>query len=159
MPETTIDFRRLTVEDIDEVLRVENLSFSHPWTKDAYFHELAENELAYYYGIFWEKKLLAFGGFWLIVDEGHIANVAVDPDYRRQGLGELLMRRLIPFCIVQGGKKMTLEVRSRNLAAHSLYRKLGFKDAGLRRRYYDKPKDDAIIMWVDLLDCSIEKEV
>lgn len=158
MTEMEPGFRRLTIKDLNEVLLLEKLSFSHPWSRASYTYELSENELGNYYGFFDGNKLIAFGGYWLIVDEGHIANVAVHPAYRRQGWGELLMRRLIPFCLAQGGNKMTLEVRKQNLAAYNLYIKLGFAPAGIRPGYYDNPKDDAIIMWLDLDTCQIRNK-
>ena len=85
----------------------------------------------------------------MIVDEIHIGNIAVHPAYRRQGFGELLLRRVMAICQGQGGKRMTLEVRKRNFPARDLYLKLGFTIEGERRDYYQDPKDDALIMWLD----------
>ncbi len=150
-------FRKLTVADLDEVCHLEVLSFSRPWSKASYRHELAENEMANFFGLFDGEKLIAFAGYWLIVDEGHIANVAVHPAYRRQGCGELLMRRIIVDCQAKGGKKMTLEVRKRNFPARDMYYKLGFEKKGERPRYYQDPQDDALIMWLDL-EHTEEKE-
>ena len=95
-------------------------------------------------------KLIAFAGFWLIVDEGHIANVAVHPAWRRQGFGELMMRRVMTLCQAAGGKRMTLEVRKRNFPARDLYLKLGFHVEGERENYYQDPKDSALIMWLEM---------
>lgn len=156
MTESQMSFRSLSITDIDEIVALERLSFSRPWGRESYTHELTENQLAYYFGIFGEGELIAFGGYWLIVDEGHIANIAVHPAYRRQGVGELLIRRIMPEFMAQGGKWMTLEVRQHNLAAQNLYKKLGFKLAGVRPGYYDDPKDDAAIMWLHMR--SIGKE-
>ena len=142
-------FQRLTTAHLEEILLVEQLSFADPWSHEAYRHELAENELAHYYGCFLKRRLLGFGGFWQILTEGHIANVAVHPDFRGQGLGLLLVARLIASCRALGGTAMTLEVRQSNLAALALYSKLGFKSAGLRPHYYNNG-ENAVIMWIKL---------
>lgn len=152
MPEPEqISLRRLHLADADAVLHLDQLSFSRPWSREAYLEELGENQLARYIGFFAGERLIAFAGYWLIVDEAHIVNVAVHPDYRRQGWGELLMRRLITLCLSEGAARMTLEVRRQNQAGCRLYGKLGFKTEGLRPGYYDEPPDDALIMWLDLL--------
>ena len=151
MPEPQkICLRRLNLADVDAVLHLDQLSFSRPWSREAYLEELGNNQLARYIGYFAGQRLIAFAGYWLIVDEAHIVNVAVHPDYRRRGWGELLMRRLITLCLAAGAARMTLEVRRQNLAGCRLYRKLGFITAGLRPGYYDEPPDDALIMWLDL---------
>jgi len=137
---------RLSLEHLDDILLIEQLSFAEPWSREAYWHELAENELAHYYGCFLQQRLLGFGGFWQILNEGHIANVAVHPDYRSLGLGQLLVAHLIAACRALGGTAMTLEVRQSNVAAQGLYRKLGFASAGLRPNYYDNG-ENAVIMW------------
>ena len=150
MTQSTGSIRQLTSEDIERILSIEKLSFSLPWSKKAYINELGHNRLAYYYGIFDLDKLIAFGGYWLIIDEGHISNVAVHPDYRHQGAGQALMRYIMVQCQAQGAKKVTLDVRKYNYPAISLYKKLGFEIAGIRPHYYDDPKEDAVIMWYDL---------
>lgn len=144
-------FRPLTVEDVPEMAHIERLSFSRPTSSEAYTNELTNNRQAFYFGIFIGEQLIAFGGYWLILDEAHIINIAVHPAYRRQGYGELLMRRTIVAALAQGAKKMTLEVRKHNTPAQYLYLKLGFAKAGIRPQYYDDPKDDAVIMWLDPL--------
>jgi len=144
------EFRKLGTEDIDELLHLENLCFSRPWSRESYEHELGKNPMANFYGFFDGDKLIAFAGFWLIVDEGHIANVAVHPAWRRQGFGELMMRRVMTLCQAAGGKRMTLEVRKRNFPARDLYLKLGFHVEGERENYYQDPKDSALIMWLEM---------
>ena len=141
-------FRKLGIDDVAEVHHLEKLSFSRPWSRESYEHELGDNPMANFYGLFDEDKLIAFAGYWLVLDEGHIANVAVHPAYRRQGFGELLMRKMMVMCQSQGGAKMTLEVRKRNYPARDMYYKLGFEKTGERPGYYQDPKDDALIMWL-----------
>jgi len=150
--ESQIIIRLLDIKDLDNVLEIEELSFAHPWKREAYRYEFEENILSRYWGCIYENRLIAFAGYWLIVDEGHIANIAVHPLFRRQGLGELLMRYVMYACLAEGGEKMTLEVRKGNSVAQQLYKKLGFKSAGVRENYYSETNEDAVIMWADLLD-------
>lgn len=135
---------------IDEIVSLERASFPVPWSYESYEHELKENALSHYYGVFDDSRLIAFMGFWLLGEEGHIANVAVDPAYRNQGVGEYLMCQVMLYCYMMGGKRMTLEVRESNAAAFALYQKLGFTIAGRRRAYYSDTKEDALIMWADV---------
>lgn len=151
MPDTA-RFRcaRLGPEHIDQIMRVELSSFSCPWSRESYAYELSENQLAHYYGCFAEGELVAFAGFWQVADEGHVTNMAVLPAWRRQRLGQLLLRQLIAACLSLGGRWMTLEVRESNNAAIALYEKLGFEPYGLRPGYYDAPSEGAVIMWLRL---------
>lgn len=139
----------LALDHLDQVLELEQLCFAAPWSRDAYAAEFDENSLAHYCGVCQGPRLLAFAGFWQIVDEGHIVNVAVHPDFRGQGLAKLLLTRMITVCRALGGHAMTLEVRESNAAARRLYEKMGFASAGLRPRYYDNG-ENAVIMWKEL---------
>ena len=151
---TELSVRRLGAADIDALLAVEAACFSAPWSRDSYLHELSGNDLAFYWGLFVDgdngPQLAGFAGYWLIVDEGHITNVAVAPARQRQGLGRLLVQTLINACLAQGGRRMTLEVRAGNRAAIGLYEGFGFSVQGRRRDYYDRPREDALIMWKEL---------
>ena len=140
---------RLAPRHLEDMLLIELLSFADPWSRESYRYELVANKQAYYFGCFEHQCLLGFGGFWQILAEGHITNIAVHPQYRGQGLAQLLLVHLMAACRALGGDAMTLEVRASNLAARYLYRKFGFKSAGIRHRYYNNG-EDAVIMWVDL---------
>jgi len=153
--EAELEIRRLGPEHLDQILAIENVSFSHPWSRESYLYELKQNRLSHYYGCFSGEELLAYAGLWLIIDEGHIANVAVKPEYRGQGLGELLMRRVIADCLFRQIRWMTLEVRESNAAARSLYTKLGFGVAGRRKNYYTLPAEDALIMTLRLAEYQL----
>ena len=142
----------LGVEHLDQLMEIELQSFSHPWSRDSYRHEIMANPLAHYFGCFIGKQLAAYAGFWLIIDEGHITNVAVSPAFRRQHLGSLLVQHIMNACFALGGRWMTLEVRESNLAALSLYQQAGFEEKGRRKNYYNHPQEDAIIMWRQLGD-------
>ncbi|KXZ39083.1 [SSU ribosomal protein S18P]-alanine acetyltransferase [Alkalithermobacter thermoalcaliphilus JW-YL-7 = DSM 7308] len=141
--------RDLKESDIDDLVEIEKLSFSVPWTKSAFIKELS-NKLAKYVVIEHNKKVIAYGGIWLIVDEGHITNIAVHPDYLGKGLGNIIVESLIEKCRENKVLSMTLEVRKSNLVAQNLYKKYGFKPVGIRPEYYSDNKEDAVIMWKDL---------
>lgn len=142
--------RRMLLQDLDGVLRVEHRSFTAPWSRQAFLGELVENRLARYIVGEYEGNVIGYAGLWMIMDEGHVTNIAIDPDFRGMKLGEKLLRTLMSMCAVSGGRKMTLEVRVSNTVAQKLYYKYGFERVGIRKGYYTDNKEDAIIMWVDL---------
>ncbi|MGB9814070.1 MAG: ribosomal protein S18-alanine N-acetyltransferase [Thermovenabulum sp.] len=148
LPEIEIDLMR--VEDLEEVLEIEKRSFTNPWSKYAFLSELNENRFATYIVIRTDGKIVGYGGMWIIFDEAHVTNVAVLPEYRGMGIGELIMRTLIDLAKKRGAIKMTLEVRKSNHIAQNLYTKLGFQPTGIRRGYYSDNNEDAIIMWKDI---------
>ncbi|MDA8443195.1 MAG: ribosomal protein S18-alanine N-acetyltransferase [Peptococcaceae bacterium] len=140
------------LQHLDQVLRIEEKSFPTPWSRYAFSCELMDNDFARYYCLLSNDTVIGYMGLWVILDEAHITNVAIHPEYRNRSLGELLMREVELRCQVAGIKRMTLEVRVSNSAAQSLYAKMGFTNAGLRKGYYTDTKEDAIIMWKDKLD-------
>lgn len=141
-----IDIYPFTEEHIDDVQRISSLSFKTPWTRDSIEKEL-DNKFARYLVAKKENKVIGFGGIWLILDEGHITNIAVHPEYRGIGIGDMIVDALTEICIIEGIASMTLEVRKSNIAAQNLYRKHGFIEEGIRKNYYTDTKEDAIIMW------------
>lgn len=94
-------------------------------------------------------SIVGFAGLWLMVDEAHVTTIATHPNYRGRGLGELLLSSLINISYDIGARNVTLEVRVSNSVAQNLYRKYGFHEAGVRRRYYSDNHEDALIMWTD----------
>jgi len=92
-----------------------------------------------------------FAGIWLMVDEAHLVTIAVAPAQRGKRLGELLLVSMLDLATVLSATMMTLEVRVSNHVAQSLYRKYGFKNEGVRRRYYSDNGEDALIMTTDTL--------
>ena len=94
-------------------------------------------------------SIVGFAGLWLMVDEAHVTTIALHPEFRGRGLGELLLLNLIDISYSIGAKWVTLEVRVSNYTAQNLYRKYGFREAGLRHRYYSDNQEDAVIMWTD----------
>lgn len=134
-------------EDISEVLDISSLSFSTSWSKDSYIQELT-NPIAKYLVAKIDNKVVGFVGTWIILDESHITNIAVHPNYRKQGVASTLLKELLSYCKNQGCIAYTLEVRSGNKAAKALYEKHNFKQDGIRKGYYEDNKEDAIIMWL-----------
>ncbi|MBH9968870.1 ribosomal protein S18-alanine N-acetyltransferase [Bacillus sp. V3] len=140
----------MTVDDLDAVMEIEHRSFSIPWTREAFYNEIEQNHLSTYLVVEDGECIAGYCGVWLVVDEAHITNVAVLPDYRGKGLGEALMKRIMEIAKQVGARVMTLEVRVSNEAAKGLYRKMGFQDGGIRKRYYSDNQEDALVMWVNL---------
>lgn len=146
----TVQFRKMTVEDIDEVYAIEVSSFTTPWTKDAFYKELIENTLAAYFVVEVDEQMVAYGGMWQIMDELHITNIAVAKGSRGKGYSKVLMDGLIDYGKKYAFKHMTLEVRQSNNVAIALYEKYGFKSVGIRPKYYMDTNEDALVMWKEL---------
>ena len=144
-----VRFRMMTVEDIDQVYEIEALSFTLPWTKEAFYYEMLENQHAQYVLAETDRGIVGYCGLWLVLDECHITNIAIHPDERGKKLGEGLMRAAIDVAKEHGAVLMTLEARVSNHVAQNLYRKLGFQNGGIRKRYYTDNLEDAIVMWVN----------
>lgn len=145
-----INIRKMELKDIGQVLFIEKVSFATPWSNDAFEKELRENKLARYIVAEIDKKVVGYGGIWLILDEGHITNIAVHNDYRGYGIGHRLVDGLVDVCYELNIARMTLEVREFNTPARNLYNNHGFIDMGKRPGYYADNNEDAIIMWKEL---------
>ena len=146
----TIVFRFMREEDIDQVLEIEHASFTTPWSREAFYNEVNMNKFAIYIVLEIDKKVVGYCGVWIVVDEAHVTNIAILPDYRGKKLGDALMQNLFEVAKTMGAKSMTLEVRVTNYIAQSLYRKFGFQNGGLRKNYYTDNHEDALVMWVRL---------
>ena len=136
----------MTEADIDGVLEISSLSFKTPWSKESYIQELS-NSLANYIVAKCDNKIVGFVGTWIIIDEAHITNIAVHPDFRRNNIASTLLDALIELTKNAKCNAYTLEVRSSNIPAQKLYKKYGFVEQGIRKNYYQDNKEDAIIMW------------
>lgn len=135
-------------EDLTGVLEVESESFTNPWTREMYEWELQNRQVCHIYVVRTpEYRVAGFCAFWLVVDEIHINNVAVRPGLRARGLGTALLTHVLEAARTLGAGRATLEVRASNVDAQRLYGRLGFVQAGIRRRYYTNPVEDAVILW------------
>ena len=141
-----IQIRNMKEKDIDEISELERLSFKTPWSRKSFEEEL-ENKVARYIVAEAAGKVIGYCGVWIIVDEGHITNVAVHPDYRGQGIGKMLVEHLIALCKDEEVYKLTLEVNTNNTVAQGLYQSFGFESQGVRKGYYTDTNEDAMIMW------------
>ena len=141
-----IHYRHMQKKDVDAVARIEKISFSQPWSKKGISDFLKQKNTIF---IVAEEfgKVVGYVGLYKVLNEGSITNIAVLPGYKRIGVGENLMRVLIKMSKDFGVKSMTLEVRESNEGAIRLYNKLGFESVGVRKKFYEKPVEDAIIMW------------
>lgn len=142
-----INIRKMELGDLDQVLIIEREAFTTPWAEDAFVLEITKNQLARYLVAEIDGKIVGYGGIWLILDEGHITNVAVLSKNRGQGVGNYLVEGLIEICLQSNISAMTLEVRKSNITAQNLYKKYGFTESGIRPKYYSDNNEDAIIMW------------
>lgn len=147
--ENNLIIRHMTKDDIDAVYKVEEDCFVDPWSKDSIRKEL-KNDLARYLVAEINNQIVGYVGVWFVVDEGHITNVAVHSNYRGKKIGDKLVSEMVKLCKENNLVAMTLEVRTSNTIAQNLYKKYGFKMAGIRKEYYSDNKEDAIIMWNQL---------
>ncbi len=139
-------FRPMGKADLDRVAELERICFRSPWSKAALAGEL-RNSIAHYLAGEVEGRVVAYAGMWVMFDEAHITNVAVDPGFRRQGLGRRLMLCMMRSALIHGATLMTLEVRESNFGAQALYASLGFVQEGRRKGYYSDSGEDALILW------------
>src|SRR5574344_385942 len=147
---TKIKIRARTKKDVENVVKIEAEAYGeHHWGKDSFYGELS-NELAHYFcATDVNDVILGYSGIWGILDEAHITNIAISPDFRRHKIGEALLVNMINFCMQNEIKYITLEVRVSNAPAISLYEKYGFKSLGTRKGYYQNNNEDALIMWTE----------
>ena len=148
MSEITVGL--MTEADVEAVHAIEVACFRTPWSKESFYREVTENACARYVVVREDGVPIAYAGVWFVLDEGHITNIAVHPERRGLGYGELVTRSMIQLAADSGMNWMTLEVRRSNKVAQSLYHKLGFIDVGYRKRYYEN-QEDALVMALEHL--------
>lgn len=143
----------MRLEHVQHVSRLERRCYPNPWSSSVYVTEIGNPSAYYSVAQSTDGTVVGFAGMWVIMQEVHITTIAVNPDMRRRGIGELLLMDLLDTGRRRGGRRASLEVREHNLAAHKLYLKLGFVDVAMRRRYYTDNGENALIMWInDLRD-------
>jgi len=140
-----ITIRAMTEADLEEVLAIEFDSFPFPWSRDHFLDELKSSHAFPLVALDREDKIAGYICPRMLLEEGHIFNVAVRRDYRRRGVARLLVGRMLDDCRERGVTLVFLEVRHSNKEAIPLYRQLGFVETGRRRRYYENG-EDAILM-------------
>jgi ribosomal-protein-alanine N-acetyltransferase len=142
----TLLIRRMTLEDIPAVHEIDILSFSLPWPERSFRFEVADNPVSRGWVAEVGGEIAAMLVLWFIVDEAHIATIAVHPNFRRQGIGEQILLQALRAVQGEGAKRAFLEVRAGNVAAQAMYKKYGFEVAGVRRHYYKDNNEDALLM-------------
>jgi ribosomal-protein-alanine N-acetyltransferase len=142
-------FTRVTdPRDLDGVMAVDAACFNNPWTREDYLRELADAHRCWLVAArAGDGTIVAYCTFWRIFDEIHVNNFAVLPAWRRQGLGAALLAHVLATGVAIGAPRTTLEVRASNAPALALYRAAGFVEAAVRRGYYTKPIEDALVLW------------
>jgi ribosomal-protein-alanine N-acetyltransferase len=147
---------RLSHADIDDVLALEESAFTSPWTREMYLGELENAGVSYcYLARDAQRRAVGFCSFWRVLDELHINNLAVLPEFRRAGVGSMLLEFVLKKGAELGARRATLEVRQSNEAARLLYERLGFSVAGVRPGYYSKPVEDALVLWREDLQAPL----
>lgn len=145
-----MNIRRMTVADIEQVHAIEEATFAMPWSRQSFLEEMERNACArYLVAVETEGTIVAYGGAWVIFDEGHITNVAVEKARRGEGIGRKLMVALMQYAANLGVRYLTLEVRRSNTVAQALYKSLGFVELAVRKRYYEDNGEDALLMVCD----------
>lgn len=137
----------MTADHLEELEKLERICFSRPWSRKMLAEEL-ENQCAAF--LVAEDsvsgRVLGYAGLMVVADEGYITNVAVFPEYRRQGIAAQILQVFVQFADANRLAFLTLEVRPSNAAAIALYQGFGFEEVGRRKNYYDLPKEDALIL-------------
>ena len=141
--------RRMTLNDLDAVAAIEAATFPTPWSRDSFRQELERNVAAQYLVAEMDGQVIGYAGAWIILDESHITNIAIEESRRGLGYGRALTTALMQYLSNLGAAYATLEVRRSNLRAQNLYKSLGFVELGVRKRYYEDNREDALIMVCD----------
>lgn len=141
-----LHLREMELTDVERISQLEEETFSMPWSRDA-FKEMIEKEDARYYVAELNGQVVGGCGLLLVAGEGNITNVVIDKNVRNQGIGTKLLQFMIDDGYLNDLNAFTLEVRVSNAAAIHVYEKLGFFSEGIRPNFYEKPTEDAMIMW------------
>ncbi len=138
--------RHMEERDVPAVARLEKEAFSTPWSEKAFYESMK-----LYYSLFLvaeeDEEIAGYAGMYIVADEGDVTNIAVFEKWKRHGIGTLLVEKLLEEAKKRGATCATLEVRKGNIPAIVLYEKHGFQSVGIRKNFYDNPKEDAVIMW------------
>lgn len=137
---------KMSTDDVDRVVEIEQECFSMPWTKQSFLEALKQNN-AFYYVAKYGAEIVGHCGAYGVCGEGSINQVAVTNEYRRCGIARQMVSTMMEEMKKHGFLEITLEVRVGNTSAIALYESLGFVQEGIRKNFYEKPTEDAIIMW------------
>jgi [ribosomal protein S18]-alanine N-acetyltransferase len=142
--------RKMTLDDLAQVIAIDRASFSLPWPERSFRFEITDNPASRCWVVEMDGHITGTLVLWLILDEAHIATIAIHPDYRRQGIGQALLLHALKSAVEEGATSSFLEVRESNLVAQAMYQKYGFVATGRRMHYYKDNEEDAILMTASL---------
>lgn len=151
----SVILRKMTLDDVQQVIAIDQISFSLPWPVSSFRYELTENLASRCWVAELDGRVAAMLVAWFIVDEIHIATIATHPDFRKQGVGEKLLLHTLQSAKAEGAVSSFLEVREGNDAAIMMYRKLGYVESGRRAGYYKDNGEDAILMNLEPLNIEV----
>jgi [ribosomal protein S18]-alanine N-acetyltransferase len=137
--------KKMSEQNIEDIIEIEKLHFPNPLSRNSFLCEL-NNNYSYFFVVFFEERAIGYFGFHIIFDEAELLTICVKSEYSREGIGSFIIKTIFEKCKSANVKKIFLEVRSENLTAINLYKKNGFKEIGIRKNYYSRPIDDALIM-------------
>lgn len=141
--------RRMELKDLDAVAAIEAATFARPWSRGSFEQELTRNVAARYLVAELDGQVVGYAGAWIILDESHVTNIAIEETFRGRGIGKQLTAGLMQYLSNLGAAYATLEVRVSNERAQNLYRSLGFVSIGKRKKYYEDNNEDAFLMVCD----------
>ena len=141
--------RRMELKDLDAVAAIEAATFARPWSRASFEQELTRNVAARYLVAELDGQVVGYAGAWIILDESHVTNIAIEENFRGRGIGKQLTAGLMQYLSNLGAAYATLEVRVSNERAQNLYRSLGFVSIGKRKKYYEDNNEDAFLMVCD----------
>lgn len=142
-----LTIREMTEEDVPYVCEIEEATFSMPWKADDFIDMIRRDNLTYLVAEL-DGTIIGGAGFRNVLGDGEITNVAIKSAFRGRGYGKILVSELLKKGREMGADEFTLEVRVSNTPAIKLYESLGFKSEGVRPGFYEKPREDAMIMWI-----------
>lgn len=148
----TVTIRRMTLDDLPAVVALDQMSFSLPWPERSFRFELTDNTASRCWVAEADGEIVGMLVAWLLVDEAHIATLAVHPAHRRRGIARNLLSHALRCMAKEGAVSSLLEVRESNIAAQELYRQFGYEAVGRRKRYYKDTDEDAILMTLNGLE-------
>lgn len=159
LPKRGMMVRPMRLGDVSEVVEIDRLSFSMPWSARSYRFEIERNPAALLFVAEVDGAVLGYIGLWELVDVGHISTLAVHPNHRRQGIARQLIEAGLRALADRGIGEVTLEVRESNTGAQNLYSRFGFEVVGRRREYYRDNREDALVMTLEDVHSVIAQEV
>jgi ribosomal-protein-alanine N-acetyltransferase len=150
-----VDIIPMGADHVDEILAIEEVVFPTPWTRGMFEQEIARRDVrqgpgSYSVVAIHEREVAAYSMAWILLDEVHLVNIAVRPDFQESGIGTLLLNHLIDVACRTDKTIITLEVRESNTIAQAFYRGFLFREIGVRRGYYSDNRENAVLMVLDL---------